>query len=857
LKRRLFLLFRVGAVIVGVAALTLWARSYRTYDDLALTWCGPFKGDTGNSRWGHVTVGTRKGTLSVRYERDEEGTRHVVRDRPRDWWVEHTSGPVGGREAASQFEGKVQFQVLGFGHVRRDPPSPGGILVVSSVKIHPVRISGGMFFVPLWAVVLMCALPLIRPTLAIVRRSARRRSGRCPGCGFDLRASPERCPECGAAAGDFAPNRVADRPRVWRGWRAATTAAAAAFAAAALALHPPPTGAPAAGSPLDAPPAPASPHGLTADAVDARNVRLTWRDDVGDRDRYVIEAFTTSTGWQRRAIAGGDARSAVVFVPADCSEHSFRLRAERRSALSAPTGAVTAATPLADPRDVEAAAVSSREVDVSWQGGPQADTGYEVERSDDGKPFVKLAAAVTRAEYGALRVVRDTQARSGGRYSYRVRAVRGAAATRFSPAVAARTPYDSSGKPAGEGTAPPASQPATQPADHPAPPPEDPPPDEPAWAKDPSFVAPVIDDGRAGRALRRAAVALICFLATVAAVWAVTLFRRTSPESARLVGPITASAAAWAGAVWAAWPNPPPAPESLRVEPSAPWSLKFRWDDRSCDASRTVIEIAPGGSADWRAVAHAGPGETASFASASAFATGAPCNFRVRAANAFGESDPSPVAGMVVPLAGPASVEGRWEYPWVELRWTESPSVTSHHVERWEPGRGFVHLDTLPRGRLRLMDRNARPDSRYVYRIRGENSAGVKSPWTRVTVSIHPLLEHPDVPTGLRAVARHDTAGGPAVTLHWNDVPRAAKYAIWRYREEGPQDVMGHVSGDTVTFTDTNVAPAVAYRYSVSAMNRNGAGNWSDAATVTVPGPATQPSKASHPSRGPAAPPAQ
>ena len=32
------------------------------------------------------------------------------------------------------------------------------------------------------------------------RRARRAREGRCPECGYDLRASPGRCPECGAAA---------------------------------------------------------------------------------------------------------------------------------------------------------------------------------------------------------------------------------------------------------------------------------------------------------------------------------------------------------------------------------------------------------------------------------------------------------------------------------------------------------------------------------------------------------------------------------------------------------------------------------------------------------------------------------
>jgi hypothetical protein len=40
---------------------------------------------------------------------------------------------------------------------------------------------------------------LVPPVVALrLRRKGRLRPGRCPACGYDLRATPDRCPECGA-----------------------------------------------------------------------------------------------------------------------------------------------------------------------------------------------------------------------------------------------------------------------------------------------------------------------------------------------------------------------------------------------------------------------------------------------------------------------------------------------------------------------------------------------------------------------------------------------------------------------------------------------------------------------------------
>ena len=82
------------------------------------------------------------------------------------------------------------------------PPEPAKscAMVCSRFGLGYPGLGNTCVYLPYWFVTLALAAP---PALIARRwRTTRRRAqeGRCPICGYDLRATPERCPECGTPA---------------------------------------------------------------------------------------------------------------------------------------------------------------------------------------------------------------------------------------------------------------------------------------------------------------------------------------------------------------------------------------------------------------------------------------------------------------------------------------------------------------------------------------------------------------------------------------------------------------------------------------------------------------------------------
>jgi hypothetical protein len=175
--RRLATLAAVASLLLCVATVALWVRSYWRSDAASRR---EYFAEQLRARtlYLHQALGQIVVNTSSTSNASSEVHSHHLGWRFRSQDV----GPIDER-TIERFRGDPQARFLaGFGFM---------VINLGASKLH-------FIIVPHWFFVLLFAiLPVVRLYVAF-RSRGRQPIGRCPACGYDLRATPARCPECGA-----------------------------------------------------------------------------------------------------------------------------------------------------------------------------------------------------------------------------------------------------------------------------------------------------------------------------------------------------------------------------------------------------------------------------------------------------------------------------------------------------------------------------------------------------------------------------------------------------------------------------------------------------------------------------------
>jgi hypothetical protein len=195
-RRRLLNLLTILSLLLCVAVLALWVRSHFVYEQVGRSTPGRgadvVRSAAGRLHFARHSYWDRTFGVGGRWERH-------VRVQTTDGWPRN------------EYQ-QPDDETLGFArYVGTGLVWPGQTLLAGN-PLPPANYPGWrrdnyrVWVVPHgFLAAVMAALPVRwlqrhGPYVWNLRARRRRMAGLCPRCGYDLRATPDRCPECGAAA---------------------------------------------------------------------------------------------------------------------------------------------------------------------------------------------------------------------------------------------------------------------------------------------------------------------------------------------------------------------------------------------------------------------------------------------------------------------------------------------------------------------------------------------------------------------------------------------------------------------------------------------------------------------------------
>lgn len=560
---------------------------------------------------------------------------------------------------------------------------------------------------------------------------------------------------------------------------------------------------------------PVAPSNLMLSVISQTQIDLSWQDNANNEIGFKIERSTgDQSNFTQIATVGADVTTYQDKVLSANTVYFYRVRAyngDGNTVFSSQATTTTLPNPPLAPSGLTGTAISSSQINLSWQDNATNETEFQLERSKSNKQNFNQVATIAKN----TTTYHDQNLEAATTYYYRIRAVNTGGNSTYSNELPTQTQV---------------------------PPPPAPPVNPGAQALSPTQVRITWQDNAStetGFTIERSTGNTNNFQAVATVTADITTYidenlTEITDYFYRIKAVNAGGGSAYTTIVDAkTLLGVPLVPSHLAATAISQTQVRLNWQDNSTTETGYKLERKKSGEANFTEVNTSIATNTTSFLDASGLEALTTYIYRIRAFNATGNSAYSNETTVTTWINVPQSPTGFTATPVsqsnIQLNWQDQAKTETGYVLEVSAGNAnnYVVLANLPPNTTTYTDTTRTTDIVYHYRLTAKNDGGSSMPGNlQATI---PAL--PAAPDSLYL----EPVSTTIVRLRWKDVSVNESEFIIERGSIGVDFVeIGRVGGNMQTFEDTNLMPLTLYDYRVKAAHSAGESSYSNIARIDL-----------------------